>query len=171
RRFADRFSTCGTVYGRRRRFTMTQPNVTITELDGALGNLATGGCLALIGVSSSGPLNMPATFARIADVQTNFGAGPLVEAAARAIDLYGQPVCVVRALEGTPASYSPVDVTGVTGTSIVTVDASVLPYDSYQVVVTIVTGGTIAAAGIQLTYSLDDGATISQAQALGVDPF
>lgn len=150
---------------------MTQPNVTITELDGALGNLATGGLLALIGVSSSGPLNMPATFARIADVQTNFGAGPLVEAAARAIDLYGQPVCVVRALEGTPASYSPVDVTGVTGTSIVTVDASVLPYDSYQVVVTIVTGGTIAAAGIQLTYSLDDGATTSQVQALGVDPF
>jgi hypothetical protein len=150
---------------------MTQPAVTITELDGALGNLATGGLLALIGVSSDGPLNMPATFARIADVQTNFGAGPLVEAAARAIDIYGQPVCVVRADTGTPATYSAVDVTGVTGTSVVTVDASVLPYDSYEVVVTIVTGGTIAAAGIQLTYSLDGGITTSQPQALGTAAF
>jgi len=150
---------------------MTQPNVTITELDGALGNLATGGLLALIGVSSSGPLNMPATFARIADVQTNFGAGPLVEAAARAIDLYGQPVCVVRADTGTPASLSAVDVTGVTGTSVVTVDASVLPYDSYQVVVNVITGGTVAAAGIEVTYSLDGGINTSQPQALATDDF
>src|SRR4029077_13492555 len=97
--------------------------------------------------------------------------GPLVEAAARAIDLYGQPVCVVRAGEGSPATYSAVDVTGVTGTSVVTVDASVLPYDSYQAVITVVTGGTIAAPGIQITYSLDDGNTTSQAQALGVDDF
>jgi hypothetical protein len=152
---------------------MTQPAVTITELDGALGNLATGGLLALIGTSSMGPIDLPATFARIADVQANFGTGPLVEAAARAIDLYGQPVCVVRAAAGgaTDGTYSAVDSTGVTGTAVPTVDATVKPYDSYDVRVNIVTGGTVGVAGIQLTVSLDGGITTSQLYTAGVANF
>ena len=45
---------------------MTQPAVTITETDNALGVLpdSEGALLALIGTSTSGPLNMPATYGR-----------------------------------------------------------------------------------------------------------
>jgi hypothetical protein len=74
---------------------MTQPNVTITELDGALGVLppTSGALFAIVGPCSSGPTNTPAAFARIKDLQANFTNGPAVEAAAHYIERYGRPRC------------------------------------------------------------------------------
>jgi hypothetical protein len=148
---------------------MTQPSVTITELDGALGVLppSAGALFALVGVSSIGTVDQPATYARVKDVVAAFGVGPLVEAAAHYIERYGRPVVLVRAASAVDGAYGTLDDDGVTGTSVVTTTAATQPLDDYEVLVRIVTGGTIGAAGITYRYSLDGGRTMSPVQALG----
>ena len=105
---------------------MSQPAVNITELDGALGILPTtaGRLFAVLGVSSSGPIDAPATFARVPDITAIYGDGPLVEAAAYYIEKYGRPVVLVRTGESNPGTYpaaAAVVFVG-TGTSVITVD-------------------------------------------------
>lgn len=148
---------------------MTQPSVTLTELDGQLGVLppSSGQLLAIVGVSSSGPVATPATFAKVKDVVANFGAGPLVEAAAYAITNYGNPVAIVRAGVAVAGSAGTIDVSSVTGSSVVTVHSGSAPLDQYQVKLKVVNGGTIAAAGITLQTSLDGGRTYRPIVALG----
>ena len=82
---------------------MALPQVTITELDGALGVLppSAGRLLAIVGPATKGPLNQPATFARSTQLISTFGEGPLVEAAALAITRYQKPVAVVRTAAST----------------------------------------------------------------------
>ena len=72
---------------------MTQPQVTITELDGALGVLppSAGRLTAFVGCSQSGPINVPATFGRVTDLVAAYGLGPLTEAAAYYITVTGRP--------------------------------------------------------------------------------
>lgn len=152
---------------------MSQPNVTINELDGALGVLppSAGALFALAGPSSQGPVDTPSTFARIADVVSTFGVGPLVEAAAHAIERYGRPVALTRTGATVAGLYPAADVTvqAGTGTSIATVDdVGTEPADDYEVFVVVVAGGTIGVTGITLRYSLDGGRTLSPVQSLGV---
>lgn len=149
---------------------MSSPKVLMTELDGALGILPTsaGDLQAILGDAQSGPTATPAAFARIKDVVSTFGSGPLVEQAAYAIEHYGKPVVLVRSARTTLGTSTNLVITGVIGTSIVTLDASVKPVDDYEAVVTIVNGGTLGIAGITLTYSLDNGRTVSPVTALGV---
>jgi hypothetical protein len=151
---------------------MTQPSVTITELDGALGILppSAGRLFALLGVSSQGPTDTPATYARIQDIQSDFGYGPLVEAAAHHIEKYGRPVVLVRTGQTVAATISAVTFTG-TGTSVVTVHAGTLPWDDYEFKVRVIMGGTIGVTGITFQYSLDGGRTYSPTTALGTAVF
>ena len=53
---------------------MTQPSVTMNELDGALGVLpaSEGALLALVGTSTAGPVNTPVAYARVRDVVASF---------------------------------------------------------------------------------------------------
>lgn len=147
---------------------MTQPKVVITELDGALGVLppSGGALLAVVGVSSSGPINTPATFARVKDVQASFGSGPLVEAAAHRIERYGAPAVVVRTAASTAAAVGSVTHAG-TGTSVATVAASPAPVDDYELVLRIVAGGTVGVAGVTYETSLDGGRNFDGVRALG----
>lgn len=163
---------------------MSQPSVTITELDGALGVLppSAGALFALVGVSSSGPVDTPATYARITDITTDFGDGPLVEAAAHYIERYGRPVVLVRTGQSVAGSYldavaaedgvvEDFDDTNVTGASEITVQASPAadPDDAYSVQVLFVLGGTVGVSGIVYQVSLDGGNTFGLAKALGTD--
>lgn len=136
---------------------MSQPNVSITELDGALGVTpeSAGRLLALVGPSTIGPINLPAAFGRVKDLVTNYGGGPLVEAAAHAIERYGRPVVVVRTpatVAGTPGT---IDTTGWHGTSVVTVTGE--PDDDYEVVFKVLKGGTVGTPGMSVQWSLDGG--------------
>ena len=151
---------------------MTQPKVTITELDGALGVLSStsGRLLAIVGVASSGPLNTPATFARIKDVVSNFGAGPLVEAAAYYIERFQRPVLIVRADASVAGEEGTLDVSDWTGTAAPTLDV-MEPNDDYEAQLVVINGGTIAADGITVQWSLDGGRTMSKTTALGTDDF
>lgn len=151
---------------------MTQPAVIIEELDGALGVLppSAGRLLAVVGTSSAGPLNTPATYARVQDLVAAFGVGPLVEAAAYHINLSGKPVLVVRAAAGSGPGYagaaSAVDSTALGGTSVVTTSAPV-PKDDLEVVLRVVDEGTVGTAGITLQLSYDGGRTYAPKFALG----
>jgi hypothetical protein len=147
---------------------MTQPAVTITELDGQLGVLppSAGRILALVGASSAGPIDTPATFARVKDLVNAFGQGPLVEAAAHEVERYGRPVLVVRTGQSAPGAASDVTFTG-TGTSVVTVDATGV-HDDYEAAIKVVAGGTVGTTGITFQYSLDRGRTLSSVVSLGI---
>lgn len=151
---------------------MSQPSVTITELDGALGILPTsaGRLLAVVGVSSSGPTNTPATYARVPQLVADFGQGPMVEAAAYYIEKFGRPVVVVRTAQSIAGSYpaGAVTVFTGTGTSVVTVDVLTEPDDDFEPFIEVVTGGTIGVTGITFRWSLDGGRTLSPITALGV---
>lgn len=145
---------------------MVAPNVQITELDGQLGVLppSSGALLALVGACSAGTANVPATYAKIKDVVAAFGAGPLVEAAARHIEQTGRPVLLVKSAASVAASISAVTSTA-TGTSVVT--ASLTPNDDYELYLRFTTGGTRGTTGAQFQWSLDGGRTLSPITDLG----
>ena len=153
---------------------MSQPNVQITELDGALGIIPTtaGRLLSVVGVSSSGPIDTPATFARTSDLRASFGDGPAVEAAAIMIERFGKPVQFTRTGQTTAGSFPAGDVVvrvG-SGTSVVIVDdAGTAPWDDFEFYFGVVAGGTIGVDGITFKWSLDGGRTKSAVTALGTD--
>jgi len=145
------------------------PSVQTNELDGALGVLPSGASyFAIVGVSDSGPIATPAAFSRTKDVISNFGGGPLVEAACYYITAYDQPVLLTRATASVAATETAIVVTGITGTSAVTVGGDTTANDDYEVVLKIVTGGTVGTTGITYQTSLDGGRSFSAVTALGV---
>jgi len=147
---------------------MTQPQVNMTELDGALGILppSSGALLAVVGTSSKGPVDTPAAYARVSDLVADFGLGPLVEAAAYAITKFGRPVLVVRTGDTTAGSLTSAVLTG-TGTASVSVAGSPAPIDDFQFYIIIVNGGILGTAGITFQWSMDGGRTLSEVTALG----
>lgn len=148
---------------------MTSPAIIITQLDGALGTLPPSGgkALAVLGPSDSGTLNTPAAYARPGNVTTAFTGGPLVQLCNYYINNYGRNVIAVRTAASTVGIYSTIDVTGVTGTSVHTLDATTHPNDAYDVVIKYITGGTRGVAGITYQYSLDGTRNWSATTALG----
>jgi hypothetical protein len=147
---------------------MTQPQVTITELDGALGVLppSEGALPAVLGVCSGGPTATPAGWGRVKDLVATHGSGPGVELAAHLIERYGKPVIFVRTGQTTVGSATAIVFAG-TGTSVGTRDVAVVPIDDYEFRFKVIAGGTIGVAGITFQWSLDDGRTWSPITALG----
>jgi hypothetical protein len=146
---------------------MSQPNVTTTELDGQLAATPDSGSklLALIGAATAGPFNLPAGFARTQDVIANFQSGPLVEAACTAIDKYKKQVLCIRSNASVAGVHGNLDVSGVAGTSVVTLTGT--PTDDVEPRFKVVTPGTVGVAGITFQWSLDNGRNWSQIAALG----
>jgi hypothetical protein len=150
---------------------MTLPAVNITQIDGALGVTppSSGKLLAIVGVAEQGPTDTPAAFARTKDVVSTFGKGPMPEFAAYALKTFGRPVVLVRTGQSVLGTHSNLNVAGVTGTSVVTIDdGDETPNDDYEPYMRVTKGGTIGVAGIELLWSLDGGRTLSARTALGV---
>lgn len=151
---------------------MTVPAININELDGSLGVLpaSSGRLFALVGTSTAGTLNTPATYARVKDIVAAFGYGPLVEAAAEYIAKYAKPVLLVRSGNSatTPAGIvsAVTSVQAVSG-AVVTITASPTPNDDYEFALKIITGGTRGVAGITYQLSYDGGRTYGPTTALG----
>lgn len=148
---------------------MTQPKVTITELDGSLGILpaSQGRLFAVTGVCSSGPVATPAAYARIQDLTAAFGTGPAVEAAAHYIERRGRPVLFTRAAAASGDVGTVSAVTSVaTGTSVVTITASPAPNDDYELVLYFTRAGTRGTDG-WYKLSLDGGRTWGAETSLG----
>jgi hypothetical protein len=147
---------------------MSQPSVIITEIDGALGVLPTsaGQLLAFMGHSTSGPLNLPATFARASDMSGTFGEGPMVEAAAYELSTTGRPVLVVRTDASIVAVLGAVTKAG-TGTATTPTIAGI-PNDDYDLMIHWLNDGTIGTTGLTYQVSYDGGRTTGSVTALAL---
>lgn len=152
---------------------VSAPKVTTTIQEGQLGAIAatTGELLCVMGTSSAGPLNSPRLFAggQVKSLTDTFGDGPGVEMLALILKR-GIAAVFVRLTgttagdEGTDGADNAVTFTG-TGTSVVTLTGAA--YDTFEGVVEVIAGGTIATAGITFRYSLDGGRNFSPVTALG----
>ena len=148
---------------------MTVPSVDITRLDNQTGVVkpSAAGVLAIIAPCEKGTANVANSFARTSDVFATYGTGPLSELASYVMNVAKKPVICIRSSGSTAASYSAITSSGSGGTSVATAGGTA-PFDSYNVLVEFVTGGTILAAGITYRTSLDGGKTKSKITALGV---
>lgn len=148
---------------------MSVPAININELDGSLGVLpaSSGRLYAVLGAASAGPLNTPATFARVKDLVATFVSGPAVEAAAEYIGKYSKPVLFTRTGNTAGATVSAVTSVQLVGGSVVTISASPTPNDDYEFALKIIVGGTRGTAGITYQLSLDGGRTYGPTTALG----
>lgn len=147
---------------------MTLPGVTINETDNALGVLSAtdGRLLAVVGTSTKGPLNTPATYARAKDLAADFGDGEGPEFCAYYIDRYSRPVLFVRADTSNAAAVSTVT-HDADGTSVVTIANGATPIDNYELALEFLTAGTVGTAGITYRVSYDNGRNWSPTRALG----
>lgn len=147
---------------------MSQPTVTLNELDGALGTLPVGAkrC-AFLGVSTSGTVNLPAAFARTKDLVTNYTRGPLPEGAAYWTQNYSAPAIVVRTGQTVAATKDAIDITGALGTSVVSATGATFADDDVEAYFKVIVGGTVGVTGITYVWSLDGGRTLSPVTALG----
>jgi hypothetical protein len=150
---------------------MSQPEVTITELDGAIGIQPSGANppLAVIGACDAGTANVPAAYGKTSALIAAHTGGPAVEFAAYQIEKFNRPVILVPTGKTTAGSYpggAVTDQTG-TGTSVATVDQTTYPNDDYEAYIIVTLGGTIGTGPITFQYSLDGGRTLSPPISLG----
>jgi hypothetical protein len=154
---------------------MSVPATSIQKQDFQTGSVAQQavnvGILAIIagagtGSSGNGPINTPLTYARDDLAFNDFGPSHLVEFGSYDIAQSGNPFVAIRATTAVASSYGAVDSSKVTGSSVITAGAAV-PVDDYDVIVSVLTGGTIGVAGIIVQVSLDGGNSFGGSFALG----
>lgn len=147
---------------------MTVKSVSFTIVSNGLGSTPAGGgqIMCVIGVSSAGTINQPFESTAPGDFVTNFGYGPAVECAGYIAQHSGNPVLFVKAATATPGTNTAVTIgTGNTSSSAVTITGT--PLDTYEALVTILTGGVQGVSGITATVSLDAGRSVYSTVNLG----
>ncbi len=127
----------------------------------------------VIGVSSLG-VGLSPFYLSGQSVVTGVGYGDAVDTLCQIIEQVQNngttnkfPAALYTCTGTTAGSYGTIDVTGVTGTSVVTVHAATHPFGTYEAYVRVTLGGTIATGPISLSWSLDGGRTMSPAVSLG----
>lgn len=147
---------------------MSVPAVTLTERDGSIGVLPSGEKIAAAcGACDGGTAAVPAAYARKQDVIATFTRGPLVDFGCAYIERTGKPILLCKTGNTTAATEDTIDVTGVTGTSVVTYGSDTTANDDYQLYFKVTLGGTIGTGPITVQYSYDDGRTLSPPYSLG----
>lgn len=129
-------------------------NVSVTLKDGSLRvsqNAQPNQEVLVIGHTTDGAVNVAHRFTSIDALRDEFGNGEAVEAAAQLIAKCG----VVRFVKCTSTPPSAPTLVESTSTPDITVTGS--PSDSYEILITVVTGGTLGTATLQ--FSFDGGTT------------
>lgn len=149
---------------------MTLPKVEVRIRTRSLGLSVPGEgeTLAILGPADAGAFNAPALYGRTGDVETDFEGGPLVEAAAIALEVTGRPVVLVRCETTTPGAMGALDLDNVTGTAVPRATSGATPNDDTEALVLVVDGGEVCTDGITYQSSLDGGRTMSPITALGL---
>jgi hypothetical protein len=144
---------------------MAQGNVFITINDGGSATVSVPGSnvQVVIGCSSAGTAGVPVATKSPSTLQSSFGSGPLVEAAAMAV-ASGGTVIAMKAASNAAGTAEAVQFAG-TGSSIITVTGA--PADDYFVVFKVVSGGTIGTGPITFQLSLDAGRDFGPVLSLG----
>lgn len=145
------------------------PSVSIKKSDFATGAVAPQptGMMAIIAASATGTTNTPGSYARDDLVLNDYGYGPLTDYASYCLQIGGLPVIPVKPVTSVASAYGSITANAGTGTSACTgVTTGGLPFDEYDILVTIIAGGTVGSSGITYTYSLDGGDSTSGVKAL-----
>lgn len=138
--------------------------ITINDNGGATNIIvAAPSVIAVAGTSSAGTVGVPVSTRSVSTITSTFGYGPLSELCAVLIAA-GATVIATKLTTDTAGAASAVTFVG-TGTSAITVTGT--PFDTYYVVLKVVTGGTRGTAGITFQISLDAGRTFGPIIALG----
>lgn len=135
---------------------MTFPDATLTTTDGGLGAGApdNGNVVAVIGCSTLGADFKPTKFQSISTLIATQGYGAAVDLAAALIDA-GATVIFCKTTSTTAGAASAVTPTG-TSTSVMTVTGT--PNDTLDVIVEVVSGGTLGSSPAPtIKYTLDGG--------------
>lgn len=138
---------------------MSPQGVNITIQDNGLGasTPGAGNTIVVAGICSQGPVNQP-FFSTSPKSLVGFGGyGPAPQLAALIAQQSGNPVGLVRVLQGAAGTNTAVS-SGGTNTSTSAVTLTGTPLDTFYGLVTVLTGGnTIVAGGNILAISLDAG--------------
>lgn len=154
---------------------MALPASVVSILDNGLGvSQPATSVAAIIGVANSGATNSVQQIGSQRQLVSLFGVdGPLVEAAAYVLAQAGGPLLAVRATGDVAGTYNGAATAalasssgGGTGNTVSLAIADGAPLNDYEVVLTVVTGGTSLAT--TFTYSLDGGS--SQSSVVAVTP-
>ena len=141
---------------------MAAPKLTLTVQDGGLGSaINTDRLIACFGVSSDGDAGTLAQFTDPASLVAAYGYGPGVSLALHVLETSGQPVIFGKASNDEDAIYGAVtkDGTGASTMTYAKTDGTKDCFDSYEVIVTIATGGTAGTTLCRATVSIDGGTT------------
>lgn len=141
------------------------PTVTATESRGAVAPPANIDQAAVIlGCTSAGSTGLSPLFNNSASMIAALGYGDTVDAATYITDPINPdrqppgPVAIYKTATSNPGTYGTVDVTGVTGTGSIGVDATSTPLGTYgQAWLQVGTGFTIGVAGGTVRWTLDGG--------------
>lgn len=144
------------------------PSTTVTEARGRAATPSTNvdKIAIFVGVTSLGS-GLSSFFLNSASLIASVGLGDVVDAACQTLEQEGVPVAIYSTPEDSPGSYGAVDSSGVTGTTIITMDSDVEPVGTYEARLLFTEGGTIGTAGIKFRYSLDNGRHYSRIISLG----
>lgn len=146
---------------------MPIPSVSFNQLDNQVGVVSLDGdTVAFVGWSPTGTLNQVVGYNRKSDAKAALGVCPLAHSICNAIDGSGKTVLGVRCDKTTAGAYTTVVHAGA-GSSVVTTDPAVEPYDDCEVIWRVIAPGTIGSAGITFQYSIDGGRNWGAELALG----
>ena len=147
---------------------MSVNKVVLSEIDGALAILPSGGrrAVAIVGPAGAGAFNLPAAFGDPKSLINYFSRGLMPQVSAHNLQKYGTIALCCRASQSTAATFTTVVHTGA-GTSVVTSTGSNCD-DDYEPWLLVTKPGTIGVTGIEIQWSLDGGRTKSPITGLGV---
>ncbi len=145
---------------------MAIPNATVTAESASAGGIATGlDNILVLGCSSQGPLNTPRFLGGGRAAIETFGYGDSIEFDCKYMRQTRKKVCHIRLPSTVPGAVEFLDVTGVAGSSVVTITGT--PHRAIQLVFEVLTAGTIGTEGITFRYSINDGLDYSGTIRLG----
>lgn len=154
-------------------------NITIAEARGFTAVPADIDALAVVMGCSSAGTGQSTFFLSAASAVANVGYGDAVDSLCQIIENRQEggrasrkfPAALYSIPIGVPATFGTINVTGVTGTALVSFAASPLPLGTYEPRIKIINGGTVGTAGITFQWSLDNGRNYSRTIALGTADF
>lgn len=140
------------------------PSVDITKAAFATGVVPPQptGFMAIVAAGSTGTTNQPSSFTRDDLVLSTYGL-PMADYASYMIQIGRKPVVPVKSTTAVAGAYGSITATG-TGTSVCSSVGA--PLDEYDILITIVNGGTVGSSGITYTWSADGGDDTSGVQSL-----
>lgn len=154
---------------------MSAPTVTIVEGQStqAIPDPGIDKICVVIGCTSGGTAGLSALRLNPAALVTDFAAGDAVDVCTHLLTPTLKrrgtyPLALYKTPSTNPGSYRTINVTGVTGTAVLSVDATSTPLGTYDAWIKVITGFSVGTTGGAIQWSLDGGRHWSDTIALGV---